>query len=116
MAKDAVEGLVDHQSFEATITTSTDDRFMIGSKNEKALLAAALKQQRAHRNMSIRDVAKRMGSNSPTAYARYESGNAALTFEKFTELLHAIDGEAEAVMTLVAKMGGRLKAHNAAGR
>ena len=103
MAKDAVEGVVNVEDFEAEVIEVNSETFIVGSENERALLAAVLRQQRASRNLSVRDVAARLGSNSPTSYSRYEGGSVKLSLEKFTELLQAIDSEAEPVLNLVRK-------------
>jgi predicted RNase H-like HicB family nuclease/DNA-binding XRE family transcriptional regulator len=105
MAKDAVEGMVDRKAFEASAVPADDDRFMIGSNDEKLLLATVLRQQRAGRGLTVRDVATRLGASSPTAYARYETGKVNLSLEKFSELMHAIDSESEAVLNILRKHG-----------
>ena len=100
MAADAVETIVSKSSFKARAHLVEENRFVIGANDEQALFATILKQQRGAHHLSIRDVAARLGSRSPTAYARYESGKTALSIEKFTELLMAIDSSVEPVMTL----------------
>jgi transcriptional regulator with XRE-family HTH domain len=61
-------------------------------------MAFALKQQRAGHQLSVRDVARKLGSKSPTAYSRYESGRVGLTLDKFAQLLRAIDPGLEPVL------------------
>ena len=97
MAADAVETIVSKSSFKARAHLVEENRFVIGANDEQALFATILKQQRGAHHLSIRDVAARLGSRSPTAY---ESGKTALSIEKFTELLMAIDSSVEPVMTL----------------
>ena len=93
MAKDAVETMLDDidSNFEATVYPEKGNIFSIGCNNEALLLAFALKQNRDYRDLSIREIAKRLGSNSPTAYSRYEQGRVKPSLDKFTELLEAID-------------------------
>lgn len=40
---------------------------------------------------SGREAAKRMGSTSPNAYARYEQGMVKPSFQKYEQLLHAVN-------------------------
>jgi predicted RNase H-like HicB family nuclease len=61
----------------------------IGASDDKLLFALGLKRQRLKSGSSIRDVMKRLKSNSPNAYARYERAQVRPTLEKYAELLHA---------------------------
>lgn len=103
MAKDAVEGIVDSEGFEATVEEINSEVFTVDSNNERALLSCILKQQRSSRGLSIRDVAQNLGSNSPTSYSRYESGETGISIEKFTELMQAIDENMTPVINLFQK-------------
>lgn len=105
MLKDAVEGVVDRKGFKVRIIPSVHpDTLIIYSLDSSALMAAVLRQQRAHRGLSLRDVAKRLNSNSPTSVGRYEKGTK-LTAEKFSEILAAIEPDFDAVLTLERKHG-----------
>jgi predicted transcriptional regulator len=99
MVEDAVEGLVDESGFKVDIHAGAST-FFVKSNNDALLLGTALRQQRAHRGLSVRDVAQKMGSSSPTAYSRYEKGKTKPSFEKFSQLLKAIDESLEPVLTL----------------
>ncbi len=101
MAKDAIENLDDKREFEATIYPERGNVFSVGSNYESLLLAFALKQQRLNRHLSVRDVAKRLGSASPAAYSRYESGKVKPGIDKFTQLLKAIDEKLVPVLRIV---------------
>jgi predicted RNase H-like HicB family nuclease len=105
MAKDAVEGMVNRKNFEASVVPADGDRFMIGASDEKLLLATVLRQQRTSRGLTVRDITNRLGVSSPTAYARYETGDVNMSLEKFSELIHAIDGEFEPVLNILRKHG-----------
>ena len=100
MAKDAVECLIDRKGFSVDAIEGKDGHFSISSNDDKILMALALKQQRAEHQLSIRDVARKMGSNSPSAYSRYESGQVKPSLEKFSQLLCAIDPSLEPVLKL----------------
>jgi DNA-binding XRE family transcriptional regulator len=101
MAADAVEAIVDEKSFKVKVSEGPDNTFSIGSSNDSVLMALALKQQRAEHHLSVRDIAKRLGSNSPSAYSRYEQGKIKPSLDKFTQLLKAIDPSLEPILKVV---------------
>ena len=105
IAADAVETVVGKPGFKAYANFVDDTRFIIGTNNDQALFAIILKQQRGSKDLSIRDVAARLGSKSPTSYSRYESGQTSLSIDKFTEILGAIDSDVEPVITLQRRRG-----------
>ena len=72
--------------------------FTVSASDPDSLIAFLLKRQRTCRGLSIRDVARRLTSSSPTAYAQYEQGKRAPSLGKLRELLHAIDPKLEAVL------------------
>jgi predicted transcriptional regulator len=101
MAKDAVESIVDERGFTVTVTEGPDSTFSISSNNDTVLMALALKQQRADHRLSVREVAKRLGSDSPSAYSRYEQGKVRPSLDKFSQLLKAINPRLEPVIKVV---------------
>ena len=101
MAADAVEAVIDATGFKVTITDGPDNTFCIGSNNDSLLMAFALKQQRTDRHLSVRDVARRLGSDSPAAYSRYEQGKVKPSLDKFSQILKAIDPRLEPVIKVV---------------
>jgi predicted RNase H-like HicB family nuclease/DNA-binding XRE family transcriptional regulator len=101
MAKDAIESLIDEPGFEVTIFPEKGNAFSVGASNESLMLAFALKQQRAQHHLSIREVAKRLGSDSPSAYSRYETGKVKPGLDKFTKILKAIDDTLTPVLRIV---------------
>jgi DNA-binding XRE family transcriptional regulator len=101
MAKDAIESIIDEKDFTVTVTEGLADTFMVGSSNDTLFMALALKQQRSSLHLSVRDVAKNLGSNSPAAYSRYEQGKVKPSLEKFSQLLKAIDQRLEPVLTIM---------------
>ena len=100
MAKDAVESLIDTRGFRVEISPGKGETFSIKASDDTLLMAFALRQQRNSRNLSIREVAQRMGSNSPSAYSRYEQGKTRPSIDKFTQLLSAIDEELEPILKI----------------
>jgi len=101
MAKDAIESIVDEKNFTVSVTPGTGNTFMVGSNNEVLLMALALKQQRSSRHMSVRDVARNLGSNSPASYSRYEQGKVKPSLNKFSQLLKAIDPRLDPVLKVL---------------
>ncbi|MBI4829245.1 MAG: type II toxin-antitoxin system HicB family antitoxin [Nitrospinae bacterium] len=94
MAKEAVELLAEAEGYanlNVTITPAEGDVFFVGSDDPKTLIAFILRRLRKRRGLTIEQVANRMGSASKNAYARYEQGKSAPSFEKLDELLNAID-------------------------
>jgi transcriptional regulator with XRE-family HTH domain len=49
-----------------------------------------LRRQREKHGVSLAEVARRLGSRSKTAYARYEQGRSVPTVEKLFQLLGAV--------------------------
>ena len=72
--------------------------FTLSANDPDALIAFLLKRQRTSRGLSVRDVARRLASSSPTAYAQYEQGKRLPSLGKLLELLHAIDPKLEPVL------------------
>ncbi len=68
-----------------------DDLFGLESTDTCLLLALTLRRQREKSGLTIREVASRLGSQSPTAYARYENGSIAPSFKKFDQLIQAVN-------------------------
>jgi transcriptional regulator with XRE-family HTH domain len=58
----------------------------------------SLIKQRQESGLTIRDIAGKMGSNSPNAYARYEKGKINLSLEKFDWLLKLVNPRLSGVM------------------
>lgn len=88
LLKDSYEDLLGKQ-FQLSVNLYKDNVIGIGASDEKILFALGLKRQRLRSGSSIRDVSKRLKSNSPNAYARYERAQARPSIEKYAELLHA---------------------------
>jgi hypothetical protein len=90
MAADLVETMVDRASFRVEVFPGSRGAFEIGSDDAAALVAVMLRRQREKHGVSLSEVARRMGSRSKTAYARYEQGRSVPTVEKLFELLAAV--------------------------
>ena len=49
-------------------------------------------------------MAAKLGSDSPTAYSRYEQAKTGLNMDKFTQILSAINEDSEPVLKLISKI------------
>ncbi|MFT4572784.1 MAG: DNA-binding XRE family transcriptional regulator [Hyphomicrobiaceae bacterium] len=100
MAKDAIESAINKPELRVRVHPGSSDTFSIEANDESLLIAFALKQLRATSGKSVREVARRLGSASPTAYSQYENGQRKPSIEKFSRLLRAIDDDLIPVITL----------------
>lgn len=103
MIQEAVEGLVDVKGFKVNVTDIQANTFSISASNTKLLMAFILKQQRLRNKKSIRQVAKKLGSSSPTAYSQYEQAKTNLNMDKFIQVLSAINEKLEPILRLPDK-------------
>jgi len=88
LLKDSYEDLLD-KHFALTVNLYENGILGMGASDDKLLFALGLKRQRLQSGSTIRDVAKRLKSKSPNAYARYERAQSRPSFEKYAELIHA---------------------------
>lgn len=98
MIADAVEALVDAPHFRADARRTGALTFALGATPENALVALMLRRLREARGLTLMDVAKRLRSKSPNAYARYEQGRSVPSVAKLDELMRAIDPAAEPIL------------------
>lgn len=87
LMEDAFEG----KTFELSVNYYGKGLFGLHCSEDKYLLAFALKRQRELNRVSIREAARRLGSKSPTAYSRYEQALVKPTFQKYEQLLQAVN-------------------------
>ncbi len=98
MMKDAIETLVHVDGFKIQIHPGKGGRFEVGAHDQAILFAFLLRRQRQMSGLSLAEVARRLGSKSRNAYARYEQGKAVPTVEKLGELLKAVSPERDFVL------------------
>lgn len=98
MAADAVEALIDKKGFKAVCVPSDKNTFTVSSADTATFVAFVLGRVRETYGLTAREVAQRLNSKSPNAYARYEQGKAIPTVEKLEKLLRAIDPKLEPVL------------------
>jgi hypothetical protein len=99
MVKDAVELLIDDSAFSATVTM-IDDFVFLDANDTKKLIALILKRQRQKKHLNLEEVASHLQARSINEYAQYEQGRHLPSFEKFEQLLKAIDPELTFFMSL----------------
>lgn len=99
MIEDAVQLEADTKGLKITAEMgAADDEFTVSANDPDALIAFLLKRQRQSHGLTVREVASRLKSSSPTAYAQYEQGKRAPSLGKLRELLRAIDPNLEPIL------------------
>lgn len=88
LLKDSYEDCIG-RGFKITVNLYGDGVIGIAASDDKLLFALGLKRQRTKSGSSIREVAHRLKSKSPNAYARYERAEVKPSLEKYAELLRA---------------------------
>lgn len=73
----------------------------ISSNNTRLLIAFSLRRQREMSGSTIQDVAGRLGSTSPNAYAQYERGKIRISIDKYEQLLEAANPCRHSLLRLV---------------
>ena len=91
MLKDAVESLVNDEGFNINIEDVDQGDVFFSSNNVSILLALMLRRMREASDLTLSEVAKALGVNSPNAYGRYEQGRSTPSLDKLSELLRAIN-------------------------
>jgi predicted RNase H-like HicB family nuclease len=97
MIADAIEGLINcyfpNEADKLKITVNEYKKGIIGisSTNNNLMMAFSLRRQREASKSTIREVAARLGSASPNAYAKYEKGKLRISLEQYERLLQAVN-------------------------
>jgi predicted RNase H-like HicB family nuclease/DNA-binding XRE family transcriptional regulator len=91
MAKDAIETVIDTDGFEAMVESPDGKTLFISSNNNRLLLALFFKNLRVQCDLTLQEVADRMGEKSVTGYSRYEHGKVSPSIDKITDIIRAID-------------------------
>lgn len=89
MVEDLFVTLADKKGFEVNVKCTKDGILEIGSNDNKVMVGLLLKRKRQLNNLTIQQVAERMGSTSKNAYARYEQGKTLPSINKLQDLLNA---------------------------
>jgi len=94
MLKDAIEELIYsyfHKKVKIVVQDHGNGVVGVSCLDGNLLLSLSLIKQREASGQTVRDVAKRLGSKSPNAYARYERGTVSMSLDKYDQLLHAVN-------------------------
>lgn len=98
MIADAIETLANRQGFRVDVFPGAGEHFEVGSTDQAALTALLLRRARQRSGLSLSQVARRLGSSSVNAYARYEQGRAVPSVEKLSELFGAVSADRDLVL------------------
>jgi predicted RNase H-like HicB family nuclease len=100
MAKDAIETIADDKKLELSVVPTGELTFNLEVSSSKELISIILRHLRLSRDRKIVDISKRLGSNSPNAYARYERGEVMPSLDRLTDLIEAIDPDMETILKI----------------
>jgi transcriptional regulator with XRE-family HTH domain len=64
-------------------------------------LSFSLIRQREMSKSTVREVAERLGSKSPNAYAQYERGKISITLDQYERLLQAVNPHSHPLLRVV---------------
>jgi hypothetical protein len=98
MIGDAIEALANKPGFHVDLFPGSGDYFEVGSADQSTLTALLLRRARQQSGLSLAQVAKRLGSTSVNAYARYEQGRSTPSVQKLTELFGAVSPNRDLVL------------------
>ncbi len=102
MMADAVECHVDKSHFKAKATLcEKSSNFTLSSNDEPELIALFLKRQRQINHLTIREVAKKLGYTSPSAYSQYESGKHIPGLDKISKFISVMNPKAKFALEVV---------------
>lgn len=97
MIADAIEGLVtcyfpeESKDFKVVVQDYKKGIIGVSTTNNSVMLAFSLRRQREMSKSTVREVAERLGSNYPNAYARYEKGKTHVSLDQYERLLQAVN-------------------------
>ena len=108
MIRDAIKEILasyfsPERSIAVEITINLYSKGVIGvsASDERLLFSLALRRLREESGTTVREASKRLGSDSPNAYAQYERGKFNITLEKFDELLRAANPQRKSLLSVV---------------
>lgn len=99
MVEDLFITLADKKGFEVYVKCFRDGVLEIGSNDNKVMIGLLLKRQRQLNNLTVQEMAERLGSSSKNAYARYEQGKTLPSIDKLQELLSAAGSVSDVVIS-----------------
>lgn len=100
MIKDALELLVNERGFSVDVLEQEKNIFHIVSQDTKPLLALMLHRQRLKHNLSLSQMAQKLGLKSKNAYAQYEQARSEPSLSQLQKLLSAMNENISLVVTM----------------
>ncbi|HSW29054.1 MAG TPA: helix-turn-helix domain-containing protein [Longimicrobiales bacterium] len=98
MIADAIEALANRPGFRVEVFAGPGGYLEVGSADASTLTALLLRRARQRSGSSLAQVARRLGSFSVNAYARYEQGRSTPSVQKLAELLGAVSPDRDLVL------------------
>lgn len=99
MVADAIEALLPHRGFRASVFPGRGGAFEVGGNDDAALIALLLRRARVRAGLSLAQVAARLGAKSINTYARYEQGRSVPSVAQLSRLYAAVGLAADFVLT-----------------
>jgi predicted RNase H-like HicB family nuclease len=90
----------DVKNFHLDVVEHTKTEIGIKASQSNIMLSFSLIRQREMSKSTVRDVAKRLGSKSPNAYAQYERGRMRMTLDQYERLLGAVNPDRPASLLI----------------
>jgi len=91
----------DAKKFDICVNTYEKGIVGISSSKKKLLLALSLRRQREKSQSTVRETAKRLGSNWPNSYAQYEKGKIRISLEQYEKLLNAANPDYKCLLRVI---------------
>jgi hypothetical protein len=91
--QEAVEYAIDQKGFKVNVQETGANTFAMTASDFNVLMAFMLKQMRMSKALSFREIAQRLGSDSPNAYRRYEQGESGASLQKLAELMGTVSDQ-----------------------
>lgn len=98
MMADWFETMAGRDGFSVKIHLVDREVFEVASDDTPTIIGLLLRRQRQKSDLSLAEVAQRLGAKSRNAYARYENGTSVPTVAKLDQLLRAIAPDRDLVI------------------
>lgn len=98
MMADWFETMAGRDGFSVEIHLVDREFFEVASGDTPTIIGLLLRRQRQKSDLSLAEVAQRLGAKSRNAYARYENGTSVPTVAKLDQLLRAIAPDRDLVI------------------
>ncbi len=102
MLGNALELLLNDKGLRIKIIPHSKNTFFLSSNNPISLLSLMLKRQRALKNISLSEMAKKLKTKSKNAYAQYEQGRSEPSLSKLQEFISVLAPQQDIEIRLVS--------------